>query len=253
MKFAVPICLIDHQNDNHTINMDYAGSLLSLIKYGLSKTDPNLFHQLYETNTLKNFTTSVYFPNAKFKKDKIQLNQENKLIVYFSTSDTKLALAYYNAFTYLHIISKKSLKNLCDPIMFDDHYIVDVFKLYQVSDQPIKQESQFFKTVSPIVIKNDHKRFISCVDESNLDEYNNALKYAIKKKVKLRSDLQALVDTFKFEPIQTKKTIKREFNLYIEATVGIFKVTADPKLLNYLQANGLGIKTGTFNGMIIAI
>lgn len=255
MKLALPIELINKKDSTKAaeIKMNYAGSLLSLMKLGLSKTDPELFHELYDQHTLKHFATSVYFPSAKFGRDKITLNRENKLVLYFSTSDLKLATAFYNTFAYLHLQSQKARKHLAKPIMFDNKYIADVWKPYRVKDQKITKSEQLFKTVSPIIVENNNKRFLSCTDQSNLDEYNRALRYAINAKVKNNPELAGLVDSFKFEPISTKKTVKREFNMFVEATVGIFKLTSAPELLNYLQENGLGIKTGTFNGMIVAI
>ena len=255
MKLALPIELINKKDSTKVaeIKMDYAGSLLSLMKLGLSKTDPELFHELYDQHTLKHFATSVYFPSARFNHDKITLSRENKLVLYFSTSNLKLVTAFYNAFTYLHLQSQKARKHLVKPIMFDDKYIADVWKPYRVKDQKITKSEQLFKTVSPIVIEDGSKCFLSCTDQSNLDEYNRALRYAINAKVKSNPELAGLVDSFKFEPISTKKTVKREFNMCVEATLGMFKLTGDPELLNYLQENGLGIKTGTFNGMIVAI
>lgn len=255
MKLALPIELINKKDSTKAaeIKMNYAGSLLSLMKLGLSKTNSELFHELYDTNAMKHFVTSVYFPSAKFGRDKITLNRENKLVLYFSTSDLKLATAFYNTFAYLHLQSQKARKHLAKPIMFDNKYIADVWKPYRVKDQKITKSEQLFKTVSPIIVENNNKRFLSCTDQSNLDEYNRALRYAINAKVKNNPELAGLVDSFKFEPISTKKTVKREFNMFVEATVGIFKLTSAPELLNYLQENGLGIKTGTFNGMIVAI
>lgn len=255
MKLALPIELINKKDSTKVaeIKTDYDAPLLSLVKYGLSKTNPELFHELYDTNAMKHFATSVYFSSARFNHDKITLSRENKLVLYFSTSNLKLATAFYNAFAYLHLQSQKARKHLAKPIMFDNKYIADVWKPYRVKDQKITKSEQLFKTVSPIIVENNNKRFLSCTDQSNLDEYNRALCCAINAKVKSNSELAGLVDSFKFEPISTKKTVKREFNMFVEATVGIFKLTGDPKLLNYLQENGLGIKTGTFNGMIVAI
>lgn len=258
MKIAVPIVLINKHDPSKAaeIKMDYDAPLLSLMKYCLSKTDLNLYHQLYKTNMMKHFTTSVYFPSATFNRNSIRLNRENKLVIYFSTSDLKLATAFYNALAYLHLQTQKARKHLTNPLMFDDKYIADVWKPYRVKDQKITKSEQLFKTVSPIIAENSDKRFISCTNQLNLDEYNRALRYAIKAKVKNNknnSDLASLVDGFKFDPIATKKTVKREFGMFVEGTVGIFKLTGDPKLLNHLQENGLGIKTGTFNGMIVAI
>ena len=57
MKLALPIELINKKDPTKVaeIKMDYAGSLLSLMKLGLSKTDPELFHELYDQHTLKHY------------------------------------------------------------------------------------------------------------------------------------------------------------------------------------------------------
>lgn len=61
------------------------------------------------------------------------------------------------------------------------------------------------------------------------------------------------MDTFDFKAINMKKVVRKEFNTYIEGTTGVIQLSGNPKLLNYLQKSGLGIKTGSFNGMIVAI
>ena len=80
MKLALPIELINKKDSTKVaeIKTDYDAPLLSLVKYGLSKTNPELFHELYDTNAMKHFATSVYFPSAKFGRDKITLSRENR-------------------------------------------------------------------------------------------------------------------------------------------------------------------------------
>ena len=68
MKFTIPIYLTNRKDSDTSvmIDMDYNGKLLSLIKLVLSNTNKELFDKLYNRNTIKQFVTSVSFPNAKF-------------------------------------------------------------------------------------------------------------------------------------------------------------------------------------------
>ena len=255
VRFAVPIYLTNKKESDSpvVIDMDYNGKLLSLMKLGLSHVNKDAFDKLYLQNKQKLFATSTYFLQARFAHNSIYLNRKGKLVLYFTAYDKTLGLNFYNAFAWLRIQSDKAKRHLTRPLTFGSDYNAEVGKIYLINETPVLKSKQLFKANSPIVIQNENKRFVSCTDDSNLDEYNKAIRFSTLKKVDKYPELKDYVSDLVFKPVKTRKTVRKMFGNNIESTVGMFELTGNPKLLTYLEQVGLGINTGTFNGMITAI
>lgn len=252
MRFGIPIVLKYKNSSNNpiTIDIDYDAKLLSLIKLGISKTNPVLFKELYEKPTQKLFATSVYFPGAKFSKDNITLNQEGKLILFFSVADVNLGLNFYNAFIYLHHLQSNENSK---PLTFGPDLVAEVWKLYSIEIPSITKDQMMFRTMSPLIIRNDEGRFISCERESDIEAFNKALIRNTITKLANHPELVPYAKKLKFIPVRTRKTIRKSYGMMIEATKGTFELVGNPALLLFLYSNGLGEKTGSFSGMISTI
>ena len=252
MRFGIPI-ILKHKNPSNdpiTINIDYDAKLLSLIKLGISKTNPSVFKELYEKPTQKLFATSVYFPEATFLKDKIVLNQEGKLILFFLVVDVGLGLSFYNAFIYLHHLQlNKNSKHLT----FGPDLVAEVWKLYSIEVPSITKDQVMFKTMSPIILRNDEGRFISCEKESDIEDFNKALIRNTITKLAAHPELVHYAQKLKFIPVRTRKTIRKSYGMMIEATKGTFELIGNPALLSFLLECGIGEKTGSFSGMMSVI
>lgn len=251
MKFGIPV-IIQNKNKGEepvSININYDGHFISLIKLGLSSVNPELFEALYHTTKPKQFTTALYFPRAKFSKNTIELNEKGEATMYFSVPNDKrnLIFNFYNAFAWLH---KESIKR---PLEYDSTHIAIFGRIFKVKDTLITLDYQIFKTVSPVVAQNAKHRFISCTDDSNVDEYTESLKSSLRFRYANEKNVLKMVDTLKFEPLETRKVVIKQFKIFVEATVGMFKLEADPRLLNLIQQGGLGSRTGEFCGMIRSI
>ena len=248
MRFGIPIHLLPKNSEEKEIkiNIDYDAYILSLIKTGLSTENPALFKELFGKPTQKNYSTSVFFPNATFTKDNIVLDKNGEMKLYFSTANTNLAINFYNSFVYLDHLDAEKLP-------FGHSYLADVKKLYTVELPKLTQDRFILKTMSPIVIRNDEGRFISCPNDSTeegLAEFNDALRRNTFNKLRDNESLASTVKGLKFKPIKMRKTVRKSFGLNIECTKGIFELEGNPTLLNFIQESGLGEKTGTFSGMI---
>ena len=81
MRFGIPIHLLPKNSEEKEIkiNIDYDAYILSLIKTGLSTENPALFKELFGKPTQKNYSTSVFFPNATFTKDNIVLDKNGEM------------------------------------------------------------------------------------------------------------------------------------------------------------------------------
>lgn len=251
MRFGIPITLKSRNGDQKTpiIDIDYNGHLLSLIKLGLSTTNPDLFNKMYKERSAKQFATSVYFPNAQFIKESIVLNQEGQIKLFFSIHDKTLGLNFYNAFAYLHIQSNKALKSQASRPVYDANFNAYFGKPYLIEVPEIKRNEVLFKTQSPIVVKNKARWNITFDDK----DFNESLIYEIKDKLN-NDTLKKDADDLKFVPVKMHTVMRKMYHQdKVITSAGVFKLQGKPELLNYLQDAGLGIKTGSFCGMISAI
>lgn len=252
MRFGIPICLHSKNPSEKAeikINIDYDAYVLSLIKIGLSAENPSLFKELFEKPTQKCYATSVFFPNATFTKDSIILNRKGEMKLYFSTANTNIGINFYNAFIYLNYLDVSKLP-------FGHEYLADVKKLYTIELPKITQNRAIFKTMSPIVVRDNNGRFISCptdATEEKIIKFNEALRRNTFNKLKDNPMLASTVEELRFKPLKMRKTVRKSFGLNIECTKGIFELEGNPTLLNYIHSGGLGEKSGSFSGMISLI
>ena len=244
MKISVQMSL--SAENEIILDINYQGKFLSLIKRGLSQTNPDLFNELYNKNSAKSFTTSMYFPEATFTKDKIILAKEvkNNAIMNFSCEDSVLGLSFYNAFMHLHNQGR---------IKLNSQLSVYVSNLVLHKEFSIVSEEIIVKTLSPIAVRNQQSKFLS-LSKENINEFNSALRENTKAKIKIiHPELLSLVDDLEMIPITTKKVIVKHFDINVEATIGKFILKGNSLLLNVLYRTGLGVKTGGFLGMISLI
>lgn len=60
---------------------------------------------------------------------------------------------------------------------------------------------------------------------------------------------ETIVDTFRIEPINAKKIVVKYYEKQIECSTGIFKISGDKKLLEYLYKAGMGSNHSAGFGM----
>ena len=240
MRLGVPLKLYPKAGKSLILDISYQASMLSLIKLGLSNTNPRLFHQLYDSNQMKNFATSVFFPHARFQGKKISLGEGQNAVLYFSTSDVKLGLNFFNAFQWL--------RN-GDPKTFNSDLNVKVGRVVDVPVPIITSERAVFKTMSPLVVRRQDGYFLSCIGENATNEYQNALRESIEIHQSSKK-LKTLAEQLTFKPLKMKKTVINPFGQFIEASMEMFELTANPVLQNEFLNSGLGGKRGSFAGML---
>lgn len=231
------------ESEHPTIAMDYAPGILSLIKLGLSNVNVKLFEELYNKNTAKNFTFSIYFKdNVLFKKEYIELGSSKICILNFSIDDGARALYFYNSFIWLQ--QQNNLR-------FDRENTVKFGKIELVRETLIVSDMVIFRTLSPIVVRQDQKIFLS-YSENNAKLFNETLRINMKSRLQeeYSAEFLQMVDTLEFQPIKVKKVVSRNFGLFVEATKGSFVLKGNPVLLNLINQIGLGVKCGSGFGMI---
>jgi CRISPR-associated endoribonuclease Cas6 len=60
----------------------------------------------------------------------------------------------------------------------------------------------------------------------------------------------SVLEGFSMEPIRCKKTVVRHHSQFVEATIGMFRLTGNIALLNYLYACGVGSRKSSGFGLI---
>ena len=212
MRYRLPILLmLKDQSKEPLLDISYQAKMLSLVKRGLSGTNPELFHKMYDENVQKNFSTAY----------------------------NKLALEFYNAFIWL---------NHQGVFSFDKNLNCKIGKLSIVNEPVILTEKVLIKTMSPLVVRDDNGRFLSCITDDDVNDYNSALKHITSMKLS-GSNLCNLVDGLVISPIRTKKTVIKPFDIFIEVTTGIFEINGNPTLIDRMIKEGIGEKCGSFAGL----
>jgi len=81
------------------------------------------------------------------------------------------------------------------------------------------------------------------------DEFEDTVRINIKEQLKITDFPETIVDTFRIEPINAKKIVVKYYEKQIECSTGIFKISGDKKLLEYLYKAGMGSNHSAGFGM----
>ena len=210
--------------DKKYLPRDYRPLLLSYIKHVLSEYYPQQYHDMYDTGepVQKSFTFSVALPKANFKKDIVELNNA-RFWATFSSSNDFDTLLLYNAF-------RKDM-NKPYPIANDNHMALQYLKFKPVPK--IVENTVTVRFLSPLVVRKHSKgeadRYYIFEDE----EFNSCLNEITAKR--LGRDL-----TLSVEPMAPKKTVVKSFDVNIRSSLGLYKLSSEPDVLNELLLSGIG-------------
>ncbi|MBP2100006.1 CRISPR-associated endoribonuclease Cas6 [Enterococcus rivorum] len=229
---------------NEQITIDYRRKIVMLMKKGLSETNPSLFEELYSENKLKEYTFSVYFKDAVFKKEDIQINSK-EFVINFSTGNAELAVNFYNAFL--------SLKG--QQIPFSGSNQVKIYKVSLVP-QVRSNEEQVIATIKSPIICREHNRetkkdwFYTFEDTRFESVLKKNLTYQLKPI--FGNCVEKDILDLQIENIKMKKTVVLCYDRYLACTIGRLSLSGKPYLVNYFLDNGFGSMTGLGFGMVEA-
>lgn len=227
---------------NEKIPIDYRRKVVMMMKKGLSVTNAELFEELYSKNKLKEFTFSVYFKDAIFEKEMIQVTGK-EFIINFSTGNAELAVNFYNSFISLRGTT----------ISFSENNQVEV-RSVSIVPQARNNEGQVQATIKSPIICRDHNIetqkdwFYTFEDE----EFESVLKKNLIYQLKsvFGDYVETDIHDLGIENIQMKKTVVRCYDRYLACTIGQLRLQGKPYLVNYFLDNGLGSMTGIGFGML---
>lgn len=211
--------------ENNILPTDYRRGFLSFFKKSLELYNLDIFNIIYGIGKKKDITFAPFFSLEKFDKNTIFL-KKNDIKLIFSTEDQLLGIHFLNAFKNMIGKKRSFFKNS-----------ITLKKIKQVKEKEITTNCITFKTLSPIIIReqiDEKKSWYHYLDEKGiLILKNNLLDY-------LRNRFpEKELKEIKIEPISIKKTVVFFYNINMTATLGIIKITADKEILNYFYKSGL--------------
>lgn len=220
------------------IPINYNEIFISFIKNALSSLNKEYFESIYlDGARMKGFTFSVYLPDAKFKGDVIKLSK-NRATMYFSSCDKSENVVYPAAF--------KLMKDKRLPLS-EKNFMVLKDISYQTSIAIEDSEIEVSFLSSLLVRIHDKEtnqdRYLTVDD----DDFEEGLKLVIDKFIET-GGLDLTTEGFSITPIKAKKIVARVFGRPRDASIGNFKITGSPELLNVLKDAGIGSRRSSGHG-----
>jgi len=235
---------IELQLKSEQFPIDYRPTIISLFKHCLTQYDGGKhFGEYFDVGKSKSYTFAVGMPGSVFTKDMI-LVESKKVTITFSTSDMGTGILFFNAFMVQ--------KNKSYPLAFENSMTLKNISVER--EFVITTDKVNVMFMSPLCVREHNKQKNRDIYYSFEKEgFGNALLNVLKAQIE-KSDLPiSVLDGFSMEPIKCKKTVVRHHSQFIESTLGIFAITGNIALLNYLYANGVASRKSSGFGMIDVI
>lgn len=209
----------------NTIPADYRRGFLSFFKMAFEKYNKKIFELIYEVGAKKEFTFAPFFYVDCFQNQVLYLKRKDVKVL-LSVEDELLGLHFLKAFE--SVISQKH------------HFFQNTIMLKrvrQLEEKEITSNSVVFKTLSPIIIReqlNEERSWFHLLDEKGIEILKENLVYSLKDRFG-----EDIIRSLKIEPIDIKKVIVLFYNINMNGTLGQIRVTGDRKLLEYFYKAGL--------------
>ncbi|KZN96619.1 MULTISPECIES: CRISPR-associated endoribonuclease Cas6 [Aeribacillus] len=223
----------------------YRMMFVSLIKESIKRSAPTLYESLYFFNgkpskNSKHFSTALFLPKYKLIDDEFHI--EGKISFLISTPDYEFFLHLYNGLQQIQEFTYQT-------------YTLHRGKITLLEEKQIDQIPVYFKTLSPIYIRDAHNRSIAPDDPAFERELNYIANLLLKnfRGHGLKQPLQVLENQLKKTVVKEKI---REFDhgyLYFTAYKGNFCLNGDIDDLRLLSQLGIGFRRNQSFGMVEVI
>jgi CRISPR-associated endoribonuclease Cas6 len=220
---------------------DYRAIMLSVFKHCLLTHAPDFFEQLYQANNsaMKGFTFAAKLKKPVFERDIVRL-AGNDFSITWSTADTREAITFYNA-----ILAEKF--NRFPLAKGNGIRPVDITVM---PTRNIEQGEVVIKLRSPLVVR-EHNR------DTGADYYYDYSDRNFMDKLKVVTARQASqlqlfgtdIEMLSLEPVTPKRTVIPLFGNKINVSLGVYKLTGDKKLINFLYNSGIGSRRSAGFGL----
>ena len=213
--------------------------LVSFLKAAIENYSPVLFEKLYNKNSsiIKTYTWSLYLPGAKFIREKILLGQ-NRFIMTFSDADIGELIEFYNAFVLMKGKPYPMNKNSMRLISIKIRNIPEI----QDTELIIKMRSALIVRKHDFTDNSD--KYYTCEDPEFGEMVKENLRIFLEK-----LNLEIDISYFSITPLKGKKVVTRTWSRLVDGSIGVYKITGNLELLNFLRAAGLGTRRSIGKGM----
>lgn len=224
------------ENNRLPLNMDKA--LVSFVKSAAQAYSEEFFQDLYNKNKsiIKKYTFSCNFTGAKFTKEHIEL-EGNGFSMAFSSCELEEIMKFYNGF-YKLLFQKRPLNK--------NSMTLQSIAMLPVND--IRENTIIIKMLSSLIVRRHNS-------ETNQDEYftfeDTEFEDVLKENVQTfleRTRLEVSASDFSILPVKAKKVVVRVFGRPTDASIGVFRLTGTPELLNLLYLAGMGTRRSEAHG-----
>ncbi len=229
--------------EQNVFPVDFRRVIVSFLKNALAKCNKGQFYDLYfQGAKTKDYCFSVILPQPSYQKDIILLKGTRIRILFSADDAKKTGLIFYYAFA--------KQKNRRFPL--PDGNAMVLLDVTQKEERLITSSQVIFKTTlgSGLVVR-DHDR------ESNKDRYYVFYDVEFPEKLNRVLREQAAAAGFSvepsqicFTPMQCRKVLAKHYDVYVDLTVGMFRLQAPSGLLQYFYAAGLGSRHSSGFGMV---
>lgn len=235
---------VDFETENPELPIEYRRKFLSYLKNCIKTYDSDIFDMLYDGSTKKSFCSSIYFsPEVIINKNNIELKSK-RFSVQFSTVDISIGIHLLNAFM--------ARKNQWGPLS-DYANKIKVVSICKIKEKDVDCDYIEARILSPIIVRNHSKEtgkdwYLVYSDQ----EFEEILKRNLKTELSVIFDRNITydVDALKFTPISLKKTVVKNYGIYIPCTIGRFALEGERYLLEYIYKAGIGSKKSMGFGCI---
>ena len=246
----------------------YRHRIISFIKEALKTANPEYYEKLYSAPLGKPFTFWLRLPkdritnkesiqidkNFTVEEDVFQFKENSKLLLVISSSDFLFLVNLYNGLLGMREYPFSSEKEM---LINGQSLTLNIERVREFPEKRIFKREIYFETRTPIVVPTK-EGYLTFEDE----DFEEALNFIINRR--FSSPFIAgrkLKEPIKFEPIKMeKKVIKHTLKgfrektgkpiMFIDGSVGIFKLTGHPEDLSLLYKVGLGSRCSQGFGMV---
>lgn len=217
---------------------------ISFLKQVLTKCHNGQFYEKYfGDEPKKDYTFSVYLVSPNFVGEKILLG-DCQMKMFFSSDDRhQTGLIFYQAF-----ISAKQKR-----FPLPEGNGMRLKKINPLREHFITSTKAIFRTVvgGGLVVRDHNKetnrdKFLTFQDEGFEEQFGQVLALQAEK-AGFGADVGKRI---KFQPIQCKKVLVKQYGIFVDVTCGIFLLEGKPEFLQYLYQAGTGGKHSMGYGMI---
>ena len=234
---------LEFQLKKKEFTVDYTRPVISFFKKSLKEYDEEFYQEKFLSgNTPKEYTFSCYFHNAKFGEEFLKTESDTMKIL-FSCANKLESMLFLNAFINQQ---NKAFK-------LPNNNEMTLNRIEILPEARNSRERVLVKFLSPLLVqkhfKESNKSWYYVPED---EDFNQEFNYVVSRQLAhfgVDNDGQEL----ELIPVSPKRVVVTVFGLKVPATVGIFELRGNKKVINYLLDSGVGSKRNAGFGLFNVI